>query len=77
MKIVTGNTKSNNRWFHGDISHVSQLCGDWEAAIIILAEHLYAVVLNDLFQPKMSPTLSFSGVYRKSFIYRRNRTNSQ
>ena len=31
----------------------------------------------DLFQPKMSPTLSFSGMYRKSFIHRRNRTNSQ
>ena len=33
--------------------------------------------LFDLFQPKMSPTLSFSGMYQKSFIYRRNRTNSQ
>ena len=32
---------------------------------------------NDLFQPKMSPSLSFSGMYRKSFIHRRNRTNSQ
>ena len=31
----------------------------------------------DLFQPKMSPTLSFSSMYQKSFIYRRNRTNSQ
>ena len=28
-------------------------------------------------QPKMSPTISFSGMYQKSFIYRRNRTNSQ
>ena len=33
--------------------------------------------IYDLFQPKMSPTLSFSGMYRKSFIHRRNRTNSQ
>ena len=31
----------------------------------------------DLFQPKMSPTLSFSGMYQKSFIRRRNSTNSQ
>ena len=30
-----------------------------------------------LVQPKMSPTLSFSGIYRKSFIYRSNRTNYQ
>ena len=35
------------------------------------------VTALDLFQPKMSPTLSFSRMYRKSFIYRRNRTNSQ
>ena len=27
--------------------------------------------------PKMPPTISFSGMYRKPFIYRRNRTNSQ
>ena len=33
--------------------------------------------LCDGVQPKMSPTISFSGMYRKSFIYRRNRTNSQ
>ena len=31
----------------------------------------------DLFQPKISPSLSFSSMYRKSFIRRRNRTNSQ
>ena len=30
-----------------------------------------------LFQPKISPKLSFSGMYRKSFIYCRNSTNSQ
>ena len=28
-------------------------------------------------QPKMSPTISFYGMYQKPFIYRRNRTNSQ
>ena len=28
-------------------------------------------------QCKMSPTLSFFGIYRKPFIYRRNRTNSR
>ena len=28
-------------------------------------------------QPKIYPTISFSGMYQKSFIYRRNRTNSQ
>ena len=32
---------------------------------------------NDRVQPRMSPTLSFSGMYQKSFIYRRNRNNSQ
>ena len=32
---------------------------------------------NNLFQPKMFPTLSFSGMYQKSFIHRRNRTNFQ
>ena len=37
----------------------------------------YPKIYPDLFQPKMSPTLSFSGMYRKSFIYRRNRTNYQ
>ena len=30
----------------------------------------------DLVQPKMSLTLSFSGMYQKSFIYCRNKTNS-
>ena len=28
-------------------------------------------------QPKMSPMISFSGMYQKSFIYLCNRTNSQ
>ena len=32
---------------------------------------------SDLFQPKMSPSLSFSGMYQKPFIHRRNRTNYQ
>ena len=32
---------------------------------------------NDLVHPKMSPTLSFSGMYQKPFIYHRNSTNSQ
>ena len=31
----------------------------------------------DLFQTKISPTLSLSGMYQKPFIYRINRTNSQ
>ena len=30
----------------------------------------------DLVQLNMPPTLSFSGMYQKPFIYRRNRTNS-
>ena len=30
---------------------------------------------SDLFHPKMPPTLSFSGMYRNSLIYRRNRNN--
>ena len=34
-------------------------------------------VITDLFQPKISPTFSFSGMYQKSFIYRRNGTNSR
>ena len=40
----------------------------------------YSITINlndDGVQPKISPTISFSGMYRKSFIYRRNRTNSQ
>ena len=36
--------------------------------------HLYII---DLVQPNVSPTLSFSGIYQKSFIYCRNVTNSQ
>ena len=32
---------------------------------------------EDLLQTKMSPTLSFSGMYRKSSIRRSNRTNFQ
>ena len=31
----------------------------------------------DMVETKMSPTLTFSGMYRKPFIYSRNRTNSQ
>ena len=31
----------------------------------------------DVFKPKMSPTILFSGMHQKPFIYRRNRTNSQ
>ena len=31
----------------------------------------------DFVQPKMSPTLSFFGMYQKPFIYGRNRTNSR
>ena len=37
--------------------------------------HLSFVERNT--EPKMSPTISLSGMYRKSFIYRRNRTNYQ
>ena len=33
--------------------------------------------VNDLVHPKMSPTLSFSRIHQKSFIYSRNRTNSR
>ena len=35
------------------------------------------VLTPDGVQPKMSPTISFSGMYRKSFICRRNSTNYQ
>ena len=35
------------------------------------------VPILDGVQPKMSPTISFYGMYWKPFIYRRNRTNSQ
>ena len=34
------------------------------------------IMFYDLVHPKMSPTLSFSGMYRKLFIYRMNKTNS-
>ena len=36
-----------------------------------------AITAYDLFQPKMSPALSLYGMYRKSYIYPMNRTNSQ
>ena len=36
-----------------------------------------SITITDLVQPKMSPMLSFSGIYRKPYIYHRNRTNSQ
>ena len=32
-------------------------------------------LICDLVQPKMSPALSFAGMYRRSFIYCRNRTS--
>ena len=32
---------------------------------------------NDLVHPKMSPTLSFYGIYRKQVIYLRNKANAQ
>ena len=41
-----------------------------------LAVHTNMNSHTDLVQPKMSPTLSFYAMYQKSFIYRRNRTNS-
>ena len=41
---------------------------------IFLPEHIN---YNDLFQPKISFTLSFSGIYWKAFIYCRKRTNSR
>ena len=37
----------------------------------------YPESIIDRVQPKMYPTLSFSGMYRKSFIYRRERTKNQ
>ena len=36
-----------------------------------------ATTHKDLLQPKISATLYFSGMYQKSFIYDRIRTNSQ
>ena len=33
--------------------------------------------VGDGVHPKISPTISFSGMYQKPFIYCRNRTNSQ
>ena len=38
---------------------------------------ILAALATDLAQPKMSHTLSFSGMYQKSFIHRSNRNNSQ
>ena len=38
---------------------------------------LHRVGNLDVVHPKMSPTISFSGMYKKQFIYRRNNTNSQ
>ena len=42
-----------------------------------ISHHPHQQTILDLFQPKMSPKVSFSGMYRKPFIRRRNRTNSQ
>ena len=36
-----------------------------------------SLIVVDLVHPKMSPTLSFSGMHWKPFIYRMNGTNSQ
>ena len=38
---------------------------------------IYPLFITDGVQTKMSPTISFYGMYRKSFIYPRNRTNSE
>ena len=45
MELVTGNTTTNNIWVHGGIAHVYQFFDNWEAAIRILAKHLYAVFI--------------------------------
>ena len=45
--------------------------------IIIKCSLLYKQHPNNLVHPKMSHTLSLSGMYPKSFIYCTNRTNSQ
>ena len=34
-------------------------------------------IKRDLVHTKMPPTLSLSGMYQKSFLYLRNKTNSQ
>ena len=39
--------------------------------------HPYMDPLFDLVNPNISPTISLSGKYQKTFIYRSNRTNSQ
>ena len=53
---------------HGCVRELLQEC------LLIIDRNYLAM---DGVQPKMSSTISFSGMYRKLFIYRRNRTNSQ
>ena len=48
----------------------------WNTYPPLVSWNTVRLMLDDVL-PKMPPTISFSGIYRKSLIYRRNRTNSQ
>ena len=47
----------------------------WSGQFFFISNHLWIKIY--LVQPKMSHTLSFYGMYLKSFIYSRNMINSQ
>ena len=67
--------KEGRKWYDYLMSLISIVGGTFTTLGLIDAV-LYKF-FNDLLQPKMSPTISLSGMYRKSFIHRRNSTNSQ
>ena len=46
------------------------ICRDKHGFVLTVLHHLDGV------QPKMSPLVSFYGMYQKVFFYRSNRTNS-
>ena len=61
------------------IPHHSSIYNILEVLLVVTLVYMltYIFLCYDGVQPKMSPTISFSGMYQKSFIYLRNRTNSQ
>ena len=62
---MSGNEKNSSRYL-GDSLQLT----NW-----ILYSGAMCNTAPDLVHPKMSPTLSFSVMYQKPFIYRRNRTS--
>ena len=62
---------------HGSISSSFSFRSMLRLTCQLLVHTTKPYIPQDGVQPKMSPTISCSGMYRKSFIYHMNRTNSQ